>query len=431
MSKKNGLKKLFAQIEINPIALLSLFKKKRSKQILSLYVSMILGLITGIMVSVINTRFLKPELYGDFKFLQTFCSFIVTFLTLGIFYSGGRLVAKKNNEQIKNEIIGGTLIAGLLISILFMTIIFNVSFLEELIFKNSLGYTFRIFIPLLIVYPFEMFCENLLQGDNKIFSLSIFRLGPKILYLVIVPLYHFYISPLSLNSAFSIYLISMGVFILFSINSLKPKLKNTKQNLLLIWTENRSYGFPVYVGALASIASSQFGGISISFFVDNTNVGFFSLAVTASLPLTLIPSVVGTAFFKDFSNMKEIPLKITIYTLLLSAISLMGFILIIRPMVIFLYSSAYLAVIPLAYLTSIGSTFHGYGDYINRFLSAQGKGKVLRNTSFAIGISNILGYTILIYFFGVYGAALTKLISGILYSGFMIYYYRKLKFSEF
>jgi Na+-driven multidrug efflux pump len=79
----------------------------------------------------------------------------------------------------------------------------------------------------------------------------------------------------------------------------------------------------------------------------------------------------------------------------------------------------------MAYMVSIGSTFHGLGDFFNRFLSAQGKGKQLRNSNFILGACNIIGYTGLVYILGVRGATITKLIAGIVYLGLMIFLYRR------
>jgi O-antigen/teichoic acid export membrane protein len=177
---------------------------------------------------------------------------------------------------------------------------------------------------------------------------------------------------------------------------------------------------------MASLASAQLGGISIGYFIDNTHVGFFSLAITATMPLALIPGTVGTTFFKEFANLNKIPLKVIYLTILLSGAALAMFLILIKPLVILLYTKDYLAVVPIAYYTAIGSTLHGFGDFYNRFISAQGNGKVLRNSSFAIGITNIIGYTLIVYLFGVKGAAYTKLIAGAIYLVFMLHAYKKI-----
>ncbi len=74
-----------------------ILRKKRVKQVGSVYLSIIISLIVGIGVSIVNKRLLGKEVYGDFKFLQN--AFALTFVTLGLFYSGGRLVAKERNQR--------------------------------------------------------------------------------------------------------------------------------------------------------------------------------------------------------------------------------------------------------------------------------------------------------------------------------------------
>lgn len=76
-------------------------------------------------------------------------------------------------------------------------------------------------------------------------------------------------------------------------------------------------------------------------------------------------------------------------------------------------------------MVSIGSFFHGFGDYIGKFLGAHGKGKEKRNGAFAVGVSNILGYSFLVYYFGVKGAAITKILSSFIYFAMMVFYYNK------
>jgi len=143
------------------------------------------------------------------------------------------------------------------------------------------------------------------------------------------------------------------------------------------------------------------------------------------MPLMMIPSAVGTTFFKDFANRNSIPQKATAFTLILSISALLVFVIFIKKVILFLYSSEYIAVVPLAYVISIGSVLHGTGDYINRFLGAHGKGKELRNGAFAVGISNILGYTVLVYILGTKGAAITKMVSGLVYCYMMYFFYMR------
>jgi len=409
---------------IKKINFKNLTERKKAKQVSALYGSMVVGILIGIGVSVVNTRLLGPQQYGDLKFLQNLFAFVVTFLTLGVFVSGSRILAQRKNENIKHQLIGTLLIFAAAISIVLIIVLFIFSFFEEKLFQNELGQAIRIFSPLLFVFPFNLCLENIMQGDNKIYELSIFRVGPKVLYILVAISFNYFVS-LSLTSALAIQFLTFAFIILIMAISFKPKFNNLKKNISIIWQQNKTYGFQVYIGMLVGVASAKLGGLSIGYFIDNTNVGFFSLAITVTMPLRMIPTAVGTTFFKDFANRNSIPEKATLFTLILSISALFFFVMLIKKIILLLYSSEYIAVVPLAYIVSIGSIFHGIGDYINRFLGAHGKGKELRNGAFAVGVSNILGYIVLVHIFGTKGAAITMMISGLIYCYMMYFFYMK------
>ena len=64
-------------------------------------------------------------------------------------------------------------------------------------------------------------------------------------------------------------------------------------------------------------------------------------------------------------------------------------------------------------------------DFVNRFVGAQGRGKLLRNSSFAVGAAVLLFNMMLIPYYGVWGAVWSKLIVGAIYLSIMIYCYLK------
>ena len=408
------------------ITIKNLISNKKARQIGSLYVSMILGILLGIGVSVATTRLLDPSQFGDLKFLQSLFSFAVIFPTLGIFYSGSTLIAQNKNVNIKHQLIGNLLIYAAVISALFIIAIFIFSFFQDRIFNNQLGAIIRVISPLIFVFPLQICLENIMQGDNRIYELSIFRVSPQICYLVCIMIFNFFI-PLSTTSALAIQLISFAIIIMIAIFRLDPSLGNMLENLTIIWRTNRTYGFPVYLGAISGVATSYLGGLAIGYFIDNTNVGLYALAQTVTLPLAIIPTSAGTALYKEFANVSAIPKKATAVTLLLSISALLFFCLIIKKVVLMLYSIDYIAAVQLSYGLAIGSTLRGFGDYFNRFLGSHGRGKQLRNGAIVTGISNIVGYIVLVYYFGVNGAVITNVVSYFIYLSMMYYYYNKFR----
>jgi len=409
-----------------PLRAQKLLHSKKARQISSLYFSTILSVFLGIGTSVLNTRLLAPQQFGDLKFLQNCFAFFIPFITLGIFFSGSRLLAQNQHDKIRPQLNGALLINAVAIAAVLMIGFYCFSFFEESIFKNNLSTTMRIITPLLWVLPLQLCLDNILQGENKIYELSFFRLAPQVLYLLGAILFNYFFA-LTLLSALSIQLISIGIFILIRIIRQKPQFKNLKPHLSLLWQENKTYGFHVYIGAITGVVSADLGGLAIGYFIDNTHVGYYGLAIATAAPLIIIPNAIGTTFFKDFANMKYIPPKIMLSTIALSGATLCCFILIIKQVILFLYSSNYSPAVSLSYILSIACTCHGFGDFINRFMGAHGKGREMRNSNFAICIVNIVGYTLLVSIFGVIGAALTRLGGSLMYLIMMCYYYKKFR----
>uniref|UniRef100_UPI0020C24B82 hypothetical protein n=1 Tax=Salmonella enterica TaxID=28901 RepID=UPI0020C24B82 len=77
----------------------------------------------------------------------------------------------------------------------------------------------------------------------------------------------------------------------------------------------------------------------------------------------------------------------------------------------FLYNESYSAVGIYASFIAIGTSFHGLGDMLNRFLGAHAKGKEIRNGALACGIMAVFGNVVFVYLWGIYGAIATRILS--------------------
>lgn len=412
---------------MNPVnKFLSMLGRKKAKQIGSLYSTMVIGMVIGVGTSIINTRFLGPQLYGDFQFLVQLFNFVVMFITLGIFMSGSRLLANDDNRDREQAISGAMLTFAAVLSVLMIVGFFIFSFFEERIFDNNLGGMMRLFSPLLFVFPLRLCIEEIMMGTNEIYKLSIFRLFPKVFYLGAAMAVHYTIK-LNLKSALLLNLLGFALVIIIMMFLMKPKFTQMKENWRLLVQENRTYGRPVYISHLANTATTRVAAVSIAYFIDNTNLGFYSLALTITAPLALIPRVVGTTFFKDFANRESIPRKATIATVTLAGSALLLFMLMIKYLFFIIYTRDFSPALSIVYFFAVSSVIHGFADYVNRFLGAHGKGKEMRNGGFIVAGANLLGYVALVYLFKLDGAIITRVAASIIYLLSMMYYYKKLR----
>jgi O-antigen/teichoic acid export membrane protein len=393
----------------------------------SLYIAVLLSIVIGIGSSIITTRILGPQDYGDLKFIQNFFQLLATIAPFGILPTGALLLARmRENDLRKSELIGAILLITAFLSLVFMTISVGFSFFENRLLGNLLGQTILLFSPLVAILIFQPCLEYILQGDNQIYKLSFSRIMPGLLYVILMLLMQYFFH-ITLGMSLLIQLVTSGIITIVIIQQLHPTLTHFKENKNTIIEANKHYGWHIYLGSLSSVATSYLSTFMISYYIDNTQVGFFALATTISMPLAQIANVVGTTYFKDFTKEKFLPRKITLVAVGFTLVAFGLFVIFIKYLVVILYTQKFIEVVSLSYIIALGYSFLGIGDFLNRFLQAHGKGKELRNGAFLVGFVNIFGYFLLIKFFGVTGAAITQCLSGFIYLCVMFYYYRNFK----
>lgn len=398
-------------------------KCKESKQVFSLYLSMIIVMILGFLISIVNTRLLGPQFYGDLKFIISIVTFVSGILAFGFVISCGRLIALRENYNIRNKLIGTAFSITTFLSFLLVICIFISSFFIDDYFHTDVSRTIRIFSPFLFVFPFTACIENLMQGDNQIYRLALFRFAPQILYLIGALSFNHFI-PLSLTASLGIQLGFLGLVNIGFVFILKPNFRLIWSTMPVLFQENRRYGFHVYLGSLAGATTASLLSICLGYFADTTAVGFYSLALTIATPLMFIPNVIGITLFNRFANSNFIPKEVVLVAVFLTILIALPYFLLIDKFIIFVYSNDYSPTIKLVYFTALGCIFHGFGELYNRFLSAQGKGKELRNGAYLVGVSIVLGGLLLLPCLGALGAAITRLTTGVAYLCVMIYYYK-------
>ena len=396
---------------------------KNSKQAAVLYISTISGVLIGMLVSILNTRNLAPSEYGDVRYVNNIIQMLSGIFLFGYFVTGSRLLAIAKNKEEAAQIKGGLVtILGLTVALMMVCMV-ACGIIHHYILHRDFAWLFYTAIPVCGSVLLLNYMNTSAQGDNSIYSIAAARLLPSAFYLGIA--YYVYAhfgasNWLMLVLQNGIAMIVLGAIIWYN----KPSFKNLRQSFKALQKENKSYGLQVYYGSIANVSVQYIAGITLGMFAtDNANVGFYSLALTVTGPLALLPSIIGTTYFKRFAHESNISRRILLSTFSLALISLIGFILLIYPVVGFLYDERYSDVALFACILSVGFTFHGLGDVFNRFLGAHGQGTSLRNGAFISGAIALVGYTIGVYYFGIWGAIFTKISASLTYFASMVVFY--------
>ena len=435
MGRLSEMKKILEFRMVNPKRIGYELKKdltgKTGKQTFTLYFSQIIGLFLGLFIGIINTRVLGPEGYGILAFFLAITSFTVLFFRFGFFSAGGLLIAEAKDERKEKELAGASIVIGFFIGMLYSFFILFLSFFVDGVFHTNVGWILRYISVLLIALPYSMLIPQIGRGMNKIKEMSLFNVIPKIVYLLgaLMLLKIIQIEPFHFI-LLNIFSILVGVLIVMY--SFQPLFRNVKENLKNIWRKTKEYGFHLYLGQIADQSTYQLDKIFITYFVNTTQLGFYSLAMAITAPMVGLSTALSMSLFKGFVDMERIPKKVIYYNFLWLAFCVAGLVIFGEFIVVLLFTDKFLPTVPLILPLALAAFFQGMYQPYNMFFGAKGKGKWMRNISLTQAIFNLFGNFIFIYYMGAIGAAIASAIAAfIAYLGHKCYYQRLFSIKNF
>lgn len=390
---------------------LDLAKTKTAKQTFVLFCTQIIVIGLGVITATLNARILGPKDYGILAFFGTVTGFTILFFRFGFFSSGGLLLAQEKNKNRGKELIGTLLIICLLIGLSYSLFIFISSFFVDSIFETNVNHILRVFSPILLILPFQMLIPQIGRGTNKIYHLAWFNVIPKSLYTIgIISILLLGLTTLKVSTLILVSLISAIVGIMVISYSFKPLFNNLKGNFKKIWQKNKEYGIHLYWGQIADQSTYKLDGIFISYFVNITQLGFYSLAGAITSPMAMLSRSLSTSLFKGFIDKERIPKKVIYYNFLWLSLCVIGLVLFGKFIITFFFTDKFLPVVPLILPLALAGFFQGMYQPYNMFLGAKGKKQVGYPPVVTAPI-NIFGNLLLIPILGAIGAGIVSCIS--------------------
>jgi O-antigen/teichoic acid export membrane protein len=391
----------------------------RLQQVLGLFSANLIGIPLGLVTNIIISGYLGSKGYGDYRLVASIFNFASVIFTFGLIQAGSRALVLNQNKNNAKEYYGTELIITAGLFFVMSIFLYGYVAIDKNLHEKELKMFMIYAIPFSWVFLMQKYCETLFQADNKIELLAKTRLYPQIGLLVAALFIHFYLKKFAIDRLSVIWVMYIAIqtaTIIWVIIKINASYVNISVRLKEIFSYNKTFGFDIYLGSIFAVGFSQLSPIIVSYFSeDNSGVGFYSLALTLAMPLAFIPNTIATTHYKDFAIQKSISKKLIILTLTLSIAALICLWLVVGLFVSYFYGEEFKEVTPLFYIISIGIIAHGMADFFNRYMGANGQGRTLRNTSFLVGASILLGNLLLIPYWGEYGAAYTNLGSGFIY----------------
>lgn len=313
-----------------------LWQRKYVRQAISLLSVNVFGIPLGIITNIIVTRYLGAQLFGDYKFICSVFNFAALIVTLGFFQAGNRAIVLSNNKHDTRNYYGALIIILAILSAIMISGLVVFSQLDHNIDEKGLRSLFAAITPLGFITLWGLLYETVLPADNQISLLAKIRFYPKIINLIIACLLYWCAGQFPWNKLIAILLLYNGsqlLLFVYVILKVKPLFNDYRNKLRKIADYNKAFGFNVYLGSLCAVGFGYVTEILISYFGENNaDVGFYSLAIAFTQPLTFIPSTIATTHYKSFATSKKIPLKLILTTIALSLSSVIALWVLIPPL---------------------------------------------------------------------------------------------------
>jgi O-antigen/teichoic acid export membrane protein len=405
---------------------LRILLQKHSSKVLGIATVGALGLsFAGTMI---NSHQLDDTQFGDWKYLQSFVVLISYLVNFGLYSSGGRLVAATDN-LVKIRTYKGYLmyfaLAGL--SVIILSLLICGFFFPKLL-NQSLFHMALVMLPLFIIHPLGFYFESVYQGQKKLLGLAAYRLIPPFLYVVMLYAFKSYSKGNIYFSALLYYATSFVVCMVL-LKTDKPIFKKNTSEWKDLKLQHKSFGVQLYWGGLWGVGVIYLLPILVGYFNinhSNKDVGHYSLALSFIMPLSILPSIVGTSNFKGYITAKSIS-KQSFKKVILACLALQVLLFLGIDWFIGIFLDAkYKDVGTLIKLGSFGAILHGFGDFVNKFLLAKGESKYMKKVSIAVGIVQLVSSLVLIKLYSSTGGIIAKSLGSlVLFMSLYIFYYRK------
>ena len=377
---------------------------------------------------------LAPDDIGRIKIIQTYLSFFSIIAGLGFNSSTLKLCSENRSKKE---------LADLFQSALFFTIFSTFSIYTVILVLNL----FKIFSPdkldqwLIPLGLFPIISNSLFmvfisyfQAIKEIKTLSNLTVMNKILSIVGIVIFTYFMGIKVYYLAYNLSFILM-IFVCYrTLNPISHEKFFSKKQLSYLpihW----HYAKSSMLANLLAEMSAFIDMILISFFVKEMHqIGYYSFALTITVILRLFPSTVQqitTPYFSSLAHQKnEFMILFKRYNRVLYGVvllTLIGALLIIPAIIHWIFVGKYDPFMQYFPFLAIGWSFRMLAQVQSGAIFGLGKMQYIAYTSLITLLFNILVISILIYFFGLIGAAYASVLGGIVYILCSRYFFRKAK----
>jgi O-antigen/teichoic acid export membrane protein len=391
------------------------------------FTTRVLLLGIGFATSVIVARILGPEGRGAYAVAVAIGAIGVQMSNLGLHASNTYTVARKPellSTLVINSAAVGIGLGG--IAAVLMGLLFSLRpTLAPL--QGPLLWLSLCWIPFGLCY---LFLQNLLLGIDEVKAYNKLELASKIISVVLICSVILF-GIVSAESVFVTGLLTLGCSLVWAFVTLKKHAFRLTRPSFALLRENFGYSIRGYVAALFAFVALRLDLLLIQYLLGVEQAGYYSVAVTLTDALYILPVTVGTILFPALSGMSDdfqrwhFSKKVVgIVGLLMAGIAIVASFG-ARPLINALYGPAFDPATAAFVWLLPGIVFLSVSSLLMNYLASVGMPPVVMYSSGTAAVANVGLNLKLIPSFGIEGASVSMSVSaGIMLAIVLFYIHR-------
>ncbi|WP_442776734.1 lipopolysaccharide biosynthesis protein [Sphaerotilus montanus] len=388
-----------------------------------IYLSLVMALVFGLASSSLTARLMSESELGRYRFVISCVSVIASAMTLGMFASAGTLLAGRGGFTFRALVARGASTQAWLVAI-GCAIGVGIALAANGGPDSSGLWVLAALLGGAMAWP--LLLQEVLRASANFKGLAMLNATPTALFLLLLGGSTAFSWPLNATLCVSLFFVSQGIVAFFLISHYGIAIKPYRVGFVYLFKRNTNLGLNVYWASFLAAFSAQAGIFSLQFVRTPADVAIFSLAVTVSAPLTMLPSAVGTAYFSRLAGGNRFPPNVLRYSWLAAAFLAVCFGMAVPFAVQFLYGDRYAGVSFSAQICGVAAVLHGMGDVYNRFFLANRETRLLLVVAAVVCFVGLIISLIAGLFFGSVGASIARLVASGVYVAIFGYKYHAL-----
>ena len=367
----------------------------------------IAAMATRIIISPLTANILGTSEYGSMSFALNVITYMQIIFTLGM-DSAPRLAAQTDSPKEQGELVGTYVLLFAVWGVLFGLVLWAMHGWVDSVFAVDAGELFGLLAPIAIIIPISVLTEWLLRGLGRIRLLGYAMLFPSLLYLLGV-IWLSYQQDVTAGQVLLVRYLTIAVVQIGVLALLKPRLTNLRHQAKRIWGDFRAFGWRVYTGRIPA-ALADCSQLALGYFVSAETIAYYNIALALSAPVELVGTSYAQTLYRGMIHHDQLHPQQRWTSALVSAATAIGVPLAGTLLIVLAYPADFRQAIPLLFLLSAGRAFRGGYALYNQYLSSHGAGNIMRRVSLIGAAVEIVATLLLVYLFGVYGAAVSLII---------------------